>query len=74
MAKRKYEYHVTSPMLPPEEERASPETPVMDYRDLEYWLNSKDEQGWEFVGFSQKHWIGSEPFIQEWWVFRRPVS
>ena len=67
MGERKYDYQCTQPRLPP-----NAESPIMSEQDMEKWLNDMDERGWEFVGFGQKHWKSSEPFIQTWWVFRRP--
>ena len=65
------EYLVTHPMLPPREKRRNPESPIMDERDMEYWLNDMSEKGWEFAGYAQKHWIGSTPYVQDWWIFKR---
>jgi|JI9StandDraft_2_1071091.scaffolds.fasta_scaffold186147_3 hypothetical protein len=65
MAKRKFEYRVTSPMLPPDAQ-----SPVMDHRQMEGWLNDMDSQGWEFVSYGATHWHGKET-PQQWWVFRR---
>lgn len=65
MAKRKFEYRVTSPMLPPDAQ-----SPVMDHRQMEWWLNDMDQQGWEFVSYGQTHWHGKE-MPQQWWIFRR---
>lgn len=62
----KFEYRVTAPMLPP-----GATSPVMDHRDMEWWLNDMDAQGWEFVSYAQTHWHGKE-VPQQWWVFRRP--
>lgn len=62
----KYEYKCTAPMLPDDAT-----SPVTDYKQMEDWLNEMDEQGWEFVGYGQKHWVGRHPFVQGWWVFRR---
>ena len=66
-----YEYKVTQPMIPPDEYRSST-GPIMDGREMEWWLNNMDEKGWEFVGFGEKHWKGAEPFTQTWWIFRKP--
>jgi len=74
---RKYEYacHGMAP-LPPRSIRSASQkkSPVMNEEEMEWWLNSMDEEGWEFMGFGQKHWKGSEPFTQTWWIFRRPVQ
>ena len=67
---RRYEYRVTSPMLPP----GPKDSPVMDHRQMEWWLNDMDAQGWEFVGYGEKNWRGGEPYKQEWWIFRRLIS
>ena len=66
-----YEYRATSPMLPPKNKRRRPKSPLMDNRDMEYWLNDMSEHGWEFVSYGAKHWKGSEPFTQDWWIFKR---
>ena len=63
----RYKYKCTQPDLP-----QNAKSPVMDNRDMESWLNLMDKQGWEFVGYTQKHWVGQEPFIQDWWVFKQP--
>ena len=69
--KRKWEYKAYSdPMFVGEHERRSP---IMGDKDIEDWLNHMDSHGWEFVGPAQKQWIGSEPFTQNWWIFRRVV-
>lgn len=62
----KYEYKCTQPELPP-----GAESPVMDNRQMTFWLNEMDKRGWEYCGYAQKQWIGQEPFIQDWWIFRR---
>lgn len=70
MLRRKWEYQVHSkPMFVGNYERKSP---VMDCKDIEDWLKHMDSHGWEFQGFATKNWIGSEPFKQTWWIFRRP--
>lgn len=70
--KRKWEYQVHSnSMFVGNYERTSP---VMDCRDMEDWLHHMDSKGWEFVGTGQKNWVGSEPFTQNWWIFRRPLK
>ena len=48
-------------------------SPVMDGEQMAAWLNQMAADGWEFVGHAQKHWVGSEPFIQDWWIFKRPA-
>ena len=63
---KKFTYKVTKPMLP-----SDAVTPMMTHEQMTAWLNDMDEQGWEFVGFGQKHWIGAP--TQEWWIFRKPV-
>ena len=65
----KYKYMATKPMLPPAAVRKYKDTPIMDNQDMEYWLNSMDDQGWEFVSYAAKHWhdIG----LQDWWIFKR---
>ena len=65
MARRKFEYRVTSPMLPPDAK-----SPVMDHRQMEWWLNDMDQKGWEFVSYAQTHWHNN-PMPQQWWIFRR---
>ena len=60
-----YRYLVTKPELPP---RAT--TPVMDSRDMEGWLNSMDDKGWELVTYGATHW--NDMSTQDWWIFRRP--
>lgn len=62
----RYRYKVTQPMLP-----SKATSPVMSGQDMEDWLNHMDDHGWEFVGHAEKRWIGSEPFIQSWWIFRK---
>lgn len=62
----KYKYKCARPELPP-----NAESPVMDNRQMEFWLNRMDENGWEFVGYAQKQWVGPSPFIQDWWIFRK---
>ena len=62
----KYEYKVTSPMLP-----AGATSAVMDHRQMEDWLNGADKSGWEFVSYGATHWHGRE-LPQSWWIFRRP--
>lgn len=66
MFKMRYEYKCTSPMLP-----ADADSPVMDHKQMEDWLNKMAEDRWEFVGHAEKRWEGSEPFIQSWWIFKR---
>ena len=61
----KYKYKCTTPMLPP-----GAESPVMDDKQIEEWLNLMDEEGWEFVGFAQKVWVSN--LRQQWWIFRQP--
>jgi hypothetical protein len=62
----KYEYKCATPELPPDAE-----SPVMDHRQMEAWLNKMGADGWEFAGYAQKHWAGSEPFVQDWWIFKK---
>jgi len=69
MKKRKYEYRVTTQITLAPGER---ETLVMDHSDLEWWLNTMDEEGWEFVGYAAKHW--NDGYVQPWWIFRRSCS
>jgi hypothetical protein len=38
---------------------------------MEAWLNKMGADGWEFAGYAQKHWAGSEPFVQDWWIFKK---
>ena len=64
-------YRVCMPVLPPSEIRRNPDTPIMDFRDMEYWLNHMDSQGWEFVSYGATHWKGNEPFSQDWWIFKK---
>ena len=59
-------------MLPPREVRSAPESPAMDFREMTWWLNDMDEQGWEFVSHGQKNW--PDGTIQDWWIFRRLIS
>lgn len=68
MSERKWEYLATSPELPP-----GATSPMMDSRDMAWWLNSMDERGWEFVSYGASHWHGSA-LPQSWWVFRRPAG
>lgn len=65
--KRKWEYRVMAPMLPP-----NAKSPVMDSRQMADWLNHMDAHGWEFVGYAQTLWHGGT--TQQWWIFRRPVK
>ena len=65
--KRKYEYRVTIPMLP---DNAT--SPIMNFTQMEWWLNDMDCKGWEFVGYGQKHWHDAP--LQSWWIFRRPIT
>ena len=65
---KRYEYKCTHPMLP-----RNATSPVMDGEQMAAWLNQMDTDGWEFVGHAQKHWVGSQPFIQDWWIFKRPA-
>lgn len=69
---RKYKYKVTAPTLP--KDKIDPTTPIMEFRDMESWLNSMDADGWEFVGYGQDRWHGSFDSVQDWWIFRRPVE
>lgn len=62
----RYEYQVTSPML-----SAAATSPIMDFTDMEDWLNHMDAQGWEFVSHGQTTWLDRTP-TQNWWIFRRP--
>ena len=61
----KYKYKCTTPMLPPEAE-----SPMMDNKQMEDWLNEMDKDGWEFVSYAQKTWASG--YIQNWWIFRQP--
>lgn len=63
---KKYKYKVTFPMLPPK-----PKSPVMNDRDMEWWLHDMQDQGWEFVAHGQKNWVNGD--IQDWWVFRKEL-
>jgi hypothetical protein len=66
---RKWEYKVkANPLLPP-----GAKSPVMASEDYEHWLNSMDEQGWEFVSYMQKLW-NDDTTTQQFWVFRRPFG
>jgi len=65
----KYEHKCAQPELPP-----NAESPVMTHRQMEEWLNKMATYGWEFIGYAQKHWRGAEPFVQDWWIFRRPTK
>lgn len=60
----KYRYRVTSPILP-----KGATSSVMSYGQMEDWLNTMDDQGWEFVGYGQKNWINAT--AQSWWIFRK---
>ena len=62
----RYQYRVTCPMLPP-----GATSPIMDFRQMEDWLNTNDADGWEFVTYAQTRWANG--VVQEWWVFRRPA-
>ena len=66
---KKYEYSVTAPMLPPRELRRQPDSPMMDSRDMEWWLNSMGGKGWELVTYGQKNWCDATK--QEWWIFKK---
>lgn len=67
-SERKWEYYVTSDAsLPPDAT-----SPMMDARQMTDWFNHMDEQGWEFVGSSQKDWASGD--VQNWMVFRRPYG
>jgi len=63
----KYEYKATSPSFVGDYHKSSP---LMDYREMEDWLNNMDFQGWEFVSYGQKIWNSGE-LTQDWWIFRR---
>lgn len=65
----KFEYKCTKPFFVDSTKVSSP---VMENEHIEEWLNEMDSRGWEFVSYGQKHWRGSEPFTQEFWIFRRP--
>ena len=45
---------------------------MMNFREMTWWLNDMDEQGWEFVSYGQKNW--ADGTIQDWWIFRRLIS
>jgi hypothetical protein len=64
MTETKWEYDVTMPILPP-----GATSPVMDFRQMTWWLNKRAEEGWEFIGCGQTHWANGT--TQDWWVFRR---
>lgn len=63
----RYEYKTISPSP-----RPSATSPVMSGDDIAEWLNEMDSDGWELISHAQKHWLGMEPFVQSWWIFRRP--
>jgi hypothetical protein len=64
---RKFEYKVAAvPTLPPGARSA-----IMTSEDYAWWLNTMDEQGWEFVSYMQKLWK-DDTDTQQFWVFRRP--
>lgn len=65
MSIRRFKYKVTPPPC-------GPCGRTIDHQSVEAWLNDMDSQGWELVGYSQKHHYQSVP--QEWWVFRQPLN
>ncbi len=65
----KYEYKVTQPSLPSPDKRSNPSSAMMDYRDMNWWMNNMSGQGWEFVGHGTTQLPGN--IVQSWWVFRR---
>ena len=66
---RKWQYKVVpGPALPPQAK-----SPVMGSDDYAYWLNSMDEQGWEFVSYMQRLWK-DDTDTQQFWVFRKPYG
>ena len=62
------EYKVTKPMLP-----AGATSPIMDYRQMEDWLNDMAGNGWTFVSYGARYWNG-EVNPQTWWIFSRPAK
>jgi len=64
-----FKYKFTKPTLPP-----GATSPIMDSRQMEEWANQLGAEGWEFVGYGARHWVGSEPFIQDWWIFRQEIT
>jgi hypothetical protein len=66
LALARFEYRVTEPILPPDAD-----SPVMNKRQMEDWLNDMDAQGWEFLSYGATYWHNKD-IPQEWWVFRRP--
>lgn len=67
-----FEYLVTQPMLPPPEHRSNPGSPMMDHREMTWWMNDMSRQGWEFVGHGTTQW--SSGALQSWWIFKRPIQ
>ena len=51
---------------------AGRDSPIMDNRDVEAWLNEMDEEGWEFVGYGQTPWADMDN--QHWWIFKAKVG
>lgn len=64
---RKYKYRTFYP-----DPRPGANSPVMDGRDMEDWLNELDKHGWELVCCGGKYWQDRIPQI--WWMFRRPFQ
>jgi hypothetical protein len=65
----KYRYKCTKPELP-----ANATSPVMDFKQIEDWLNGMDNLGWVFVGHAERRWNGyDDPFIQSWWIFKKEI-
>lgn len=62
---RKWEYRVFGkPMLPPHAD-----SPVCTSEGIEWWLNTMDSRGWEFIGSGGVLWHDISD--QAFWVFRR---
>jgi hypothetical protein len=40
-------------------------------RDVEYWLNTMAEDGYEFVSFASHTLSGHYSPISQWWIFRK---
>ncbi len=64
---RKWEYTVTT--LSP----TGKDSPVAGSDDYSEWLNARDAEGWEFVGYLPRYWRDRD-IPQQFYVFRRPFK
>jgi len=62
-------YKATHPYKALSHEGNTNDSPIMDSRDMELWLNGMAKDGWEFVSYGAKHW--NNGLIQDWWIFCR---